>query len=185
MPVTHLGRDIELFFRRFPSQPVKIMRLKPVRKKRLPPVHDNEVFLRQDLFHVIGPGGSNPETMSLPDSITIGSGMYPQLLTVTVDDLTFLDNVISQSGFHKAPVIILRDKTTDLLKPDGSFSIVERLRAKKGAIYQVELYAADTVPEENMGPNLGLVDSTFVKVPHDMRGKSKNKCPKSKKKERK
>lgn len=81
--------------------------------------------------------------------------------------------------------IILRDKTTDLLNPDGSFSIVERLRAKKGAIYKVELYAADTVPEKDGGPNFGLVDSTSVQVPHDMSGKSKDKYSNSKNKERK
>jgi hypothetical protein len=69
--------------------------------------------------------------------------------------------------------IILRDETTDLLNPDGSFSVVHKLRAKKRAIYPIELYAADTVPEEDGGPNFGLVDSTFVRVPHNRGGKSK------------
>lgn len=82
--------------------------------------------------------------------------------------------------------IILRDETTDLLDPDdGSFSIVEYLEARKNAIYPIELFAADTVAEEDGGPNFGLVDSTFVRVPHDMSGESKDKDSKEKKKSKK
>lgn len=82
--------------------------------------------------------------------------------------------------------IILRDETTDLLDPDdGSFSIVEYLEARKNAIYPIELFAADTVAEEDGGPNSGLVDSTFVRVPHDMSGESKDKDSKEKKKSKK
>ena len=81
--------------------------------------------------------------------------------------------------------IILRDETTDLLNLDGSFSIVEYLEARKNAIYPIELFAADTVAEEDGGPNSGLVDSTFVRVPHDMSGKSKDKDSKEKKKSKK
>lgn len=69
--------------------------------------------------------------------------------------------------------IILRDETTDLLNSDGSFSIVEKFKAKKGAIYPIELYAADTVAEENGGPNFGMVDLTFIRVPQAMSNKSK------------
>jgi hypothetical protein len=83
--------------------------------------------------------------------------------------------------FVNGKKIILRDETMDLLNPDGSFSIVGKLRAKKGAIYPIELYAADTVAEEDGGPNSGLVDSTFVRVPHDMGGKSKDIDSKGKK----
>ena len=44
----------------------------------------------------------------------------------------------------------------------------------KGAEYVVELYAADTESADDGGPNSGLVDSTFIRVPHDMSdGKSK------------
>ncbi|MCK4605518.1 MAG: choice-of-anchor C family protein [Deltaproteobacteria bacterium] len=82
--------------------------------------------------------------------------------------------------------IVLRDETTNLLDPDdGSFSIVEYLEARKNAIYPIELFAADTVAEEDGGPNFGLVDSTFVRVPHDMSGKSKDKDSKEKKKSKK
>ncbi len=82
--------------------------------------------------------------------------------------------------------IILRDETTDLLDPDdGSFSIVEYLEARKNAIYPIKLFAADTVAEEDGGPNSGLVDSTFVRVPHDMSGESKDKDSKEKKKSKK
>jgi len=69
--------------------------------------------------------------------------------------------------------IILMDETTDLLKSDGSFSIVEKLRAEKEAIYQIELYAADTVAEENGGANFSMVDLTSVRVSHAMSNKSK------------
>lgn len=81
--------------------------------------------------------------------------------------------------------IILRDEKTNKLNPDGSFIIVVHLRAKKNAIYPIELFAADTVDEKDGGPNFGLVDSTFVRVPHDMSGKSKDKKDKKKKKSKK
>lgn len=65
-------------------------------------------------------------------------------------------------------MIILRDDTTDLLNPDGSFSVVRNLKATKGAKYIIELWAADTTAIDDGGPNEDLVDSTFVRVPHDM-----------------
>jgi hypothetical protein len=61
--------------------------------------------------------------------------------------------------------IILRDDTTDLLGEDGSFSVTTKVKAKKGAVYDVELHAADTESEEDGGPNSGLVDSTHICVP--------------------
>ena len=81
--------------------------------------------------------------------------------------------------------IILRDEKTDLLNPDGSFHIVEGLWAKKNAIYPIKLFAADTSADEEGLPNFGLVDSTFVRVPHDMSGKTKDKDDKKKKKSKK
>ena len=81
--------------------------------------------------------------------------------------------------------IILKDETTDLLKPDGSFRIVTRLKAKKRAIYPIKLFAADTAIGEDGRPNFGLVDSTFVKVPRNMGGKSKYKDDKKNKKSKK
>ncbi len=66
-------------------------------------------------------------------------------------------------------MIVLRDETTDLLDENGAYSVTVEVRATKGAVYSVELYAADTEPEEDGGPNSGLVDSTYIHVP-DNRG---------------
>lgn len=66
--------------------------------------------------------------------------------------------------------IILRDEATNLLGEDGSFSVRVDLPAVKGARYQIDLYATDTESGEAGGPNSGLVDSTFIRVPHDMSG---------------
>ena len=78
-------------------------------------------------------------------------------------------------------IIILRDETTDRLASDGSFRVKVPLRAIKNAKYTIQLFAADTVMEEDDGPNRGLVDRTMVIVPHDMSGKSKDKKDKKKK----
>ena len=61
--------------------------------------------------------------------------------------------------------ITLLDDTTDLLGADGYFSVDIEVKARKGAEYLIELFAADTNPE---GPNSGLVDTTYVRVPHNM-----------------
>jgi Tol biopolymer transport system component len=64
--------------------------------------------------------------------------------------------------------IVLRDETIDLLGPDGSFTVTVEVKAKKGAVYDVELYATDTEPTESGGPNSGLVDATYIRVPHNL-----------------
>lgn len=83
--------------------------------------------------------------------------------------------------------IILRDETTgfNLLNPDGSYSIVEYLEARKNAIYPIELFAADTAEGENGNPNFGLVDSTSVRVLNNMGDKPKGKEEKKKKNKKK
>jgi hypothetical protein len=63
--------------------------------------------------------------------------------------------------------IILRDGDTDLLDEDGRFSVTTEVEAVKGAVINVKLYGTDTEPEEAGGPNSGLVDSTFIRVPED------------------
>ena len=65
-------------------------------------------------------------------------------------------------------MIILRDDTTDLLDANGAFSIDIEVKAVKDTEYSIELYAADSNPEETGGANSGLVDSTYICVPHDM-----------------
>ena len=64
--------------------------------------------------------------------------------------------------------IILRDDTTDLLEEDGSFNINVPIKADRRGVYKVELYADDTEPEEDGGPNSGLVDSTYISIPYNM-----------------
>lgn len=71
--------------------------------------------------------------------------------------------------------IILRNRNIDRLDRNGKFRIVRWLRAKKGKVYRVRLYAADTVSEEYGGANAGWVDSTYVRVPKNMSGKPKFK----------
>ena len=54
------------------------------------------------------------------------------------------------------------------LDTDGRFNAELEVSATKGAIYVIELYATDTKPQETGGPNSGLVDSTYIIVPHDI-----------------
>lgn len=63
---------------------------------------------------------------------------------------------------------ILLDNTTNVLGEDGKFNIPVKVKAVKGAMYNIELYAADTEKKENGGPNFGLVDSTYIRVPYKM-----------------
>jgi hypothetical protein len=81
--------------------------------------------------------------------------------------------------------IILKDKTKNRLDPDGSFKLAQSFRAKKNAKYQIKLFAADTSVDKDGKPNYGLVDETYVRVPHDMSGKSKKKDIKKKSKSKK
>lgn len=80
-------------------------------------------------------------------------------------------NGISSAYLYVFPdgiYIPLKDESTDLLDENGDFSVTIEAKAVKGAVYNVELYAADTNPEAAGGPNSGFVDSTYISVPHDM-----------------
>lgn len=68
--------------------------------------------------------------------------------------------------------VILRDEDVDSLDKDGYFTVEIEVRATKGAEYTIELYAADTNSVGLGGPNEGLVDSTYIRVPRNM-GKGK------------
>jgi hypothetical protein len=50
------------------------------------------------------------------------------------------------------------------LNSDGTYEATWWFTCAKGAVYVVELYAADTTPTADGGPNSGLVDSTSVRV---------------------
>ena len=66
------------------------------------------------------------------------------------------------TGVSTAYLLINGWQTVPLtLEDDGSFSLTRQFRANRGALYNIELYAADTNPE---APNEGLVDSTQVRV---------------------
>ena len=74
-------------------------------------------------------------------------------------------------GVSEAYLLVNGEETIDLLPEldvDGSFSILMDFRAVKGAIYTIELYAADTNPGDNGGLNSGLVDETYISVPSDV-----------------
>lgn len=54
-----------------------------------------------------------------------------------------------------------------VLDGDGVFSLTEEFEARRDTVYTIELYAADTNPIEDGGPNLGLIDQTYIRVPSD------------------
>ena len=81
--------------------------------------------------------------------------------------------------------IVLKDKMKNVLGPEGDFSVMVYLKAVKNAIYPIKLFAADTSADAGGKPNSGLVDTTYVRVPHDMSGKPKDDKPKKKKKSKK
>jgi hypothetical protein len=64
--------------------------------------------------------------------------------------------------------IVLKDKSINLLDGDGFFKVVHEFKAVKNAMYSIELFAADTNPDLDGGPNKGLIDSTYVQVPANM-----------------
>ena len=68
-------------------------------------------------------------------------------------------------GVSSAYLLIDGYKTFPLnLDGQGRFSLTVKMKAGKGAVYNVKLYAADTKPSADGGPNKGLVDSTFIRV---------------------
>lgn len=66
---------------------------------------------------------------------------------------------------------VLKGETINLLNEKGNFSVTTEVEARKGETYRVELYATDTEPKENSGPNSGFVDSTYIRVRHDVSNK--------------
>jgi uncharacterized coiled-coil protein SlyX len=75
----------------------------------------------------------------------------------------------SGTGISVAFLIIDDQETIPLtLGSDGSFSVTKEFRAKKNTLYTINLFAADTNPTENGGPNSGIIDQTYVSVPSNM-----------------
>lgn len=126
-----------------------------------------------------------PPPPEMPDDTMFPTGAvhaYPntiwppnnKMVTVTlegyvVDELSMARDG-SNIGVSSAYLMIDGTKINlqDVLGEDGSFSVTTKVRAVKGAVYTVELWATDTEPEDPGGPNWDLVDSTYIRVPHDM-----------------
>ena len=69
------------------------------------------------------------------------------------------------TGVSSAYLLIDGTDTVPLtLGTGGTFSVTYGFVCAKEAVYTVELYAADTTPAADGGPNSGLVDSTYVHV---------------------
>jgi len=84
--------------------------------------------------------------------------------------------VADESGISSAYILVGGDNEITLtdLDENGNFFVDIEMEATKGAEYSIELYAADNYPEELGGPNSGLIDSTYIRVPHDMGGGKSN-----------
>ena len=67
-------------------------------------------------------------------------------------------------GVSSAYLLIDGTEVTLTLGTDGTFEEKWWFTCSKGAVYTVELYAADTTPVADGGLNSGLVDSTYVRV---------------------
>ena len=96
-----------------------------------------------------------------------------KLVTITLDGYVKNELSIARdgTGIGVSSAYIMVDgkqitlrESTDTTPWDGRFSLTTQVQAKKGAVYEVELYASDTEPQEAGGPNSGLVDSTFIRV---------------------
>jgi hypothetical protein len=72
------------------------------------------------------------------------------------------------TGISSAYLLVNGEETIPLvLDSDGLFSLTKEFEARKDTIYTIELYASDTNPIENGGPNSGLIDQTYIHVPSD------------------
>ena len=89
--------------------------------------------------------------------------MVPVLISgYVVDELSASQE---DGGIGVAEAYLMIDGKKESLNVDpinGRFKLVKEFQAKKGATYLIELFATDA----NL--NSGLVDSTYVRVPHDM-----------------
>ena len=90
-----------------------------------------------------------------------------KMVTVTLEG-----RVSDESGISSAYIRVGgKDEITLIdLGEIENFSVDIEVEASKGAEYFIELYATDGNSEKDGGANSGLVDSTFIRVPHDMSG---------------
>ena len=90
-----------------------------------------------------------------------------KMVTVTLEG-----RVSDESGISSAYIRVGGNDEITLidLGEIENFSVDIEVEASKGAEYFIELYATDGNSEKDGGANSGLVDSTFIRVPHDMSG---------------
>ena len=90
-----------------------------------------------------------------------------KMVTVTLEG-----RVSDESGISSAYIRVDGNDEITLidLGEIENFSVDIEIKASKGAEYFIELYATDGNPEKDGGANSGLIDSTFIRVPHDMSG---------------
>ena len=68
-----------------------------------------------------------------------------------------------ESGINSAHVLVDGQMVDLMPEPDGRFSFEITVKATKGSIYPVELYAIDA------NGNIALLDTTYITVPHNMK----------------
>jgi hypothetical protein len=98
---------------RFSIQPVKGSRFNPGGQKVLLPSHNDLVFLRSDLHHIVGLQRSDAESVALADREPVSAEVLADLLSLLCQNLSCLRSP-SLSLFKEETVIISRNKT-DLL----------------------------------------------------------------------
>ncbi len=116
--------------------------------------------LPQDTTPPTGPVHANPNLIWPPNDrmVTVTLGGYVK------DELSIARD---GGGVGVSSAYLLIDGYTTFpisLDGQGRFSVTIEIKAGKGAVYNVELYATDTNPVESGGPNSGLVASTFISV---------------------
>ena len=122
-------------------------------------------------FTTISSVDNYPDTLPPKGSIHAYQNMIrpPDNKMVT---LTLEGHVSDESGISSAYIRVAGNDEITLidLGEIEYFSVDIEIKASKGVEYFIELYATDGNPEKDGGANSGLVDSTSIRVPHDMSG---------------
>jgi hypothetical protein len=160
-------------------------------------IYDRELNASEVEALYLHPGGSFASKECEPPADTISptgaihahdNMIWPannKMVTVTLDGYVKDELSIARDGegfgvssaylLVDGEEIVLLGDDINLLDEEGHFSLDVEVQATKDAEYLIELYANDTNPEEDGGANSGLVDSTYITVPHDMGGGNSKK----------
>jgi hypothetical protein len=85
--------------------------------------------------------------------------------------VTLSGRLSDESGISSAYIRVVdgnNEITMIDLGENDNFNVDIEVKAAKGAEYLIQLFAADSNPEKEGGANSGLVDSTFIRIPHDV-----------------